>query len=135
MTHFEPSELFVNPSGAATHRLATPGERLGAYLLDFMLVIVTVGIGWLIWSIVVWQRATTPGHSLLNHVFVDSSTGHALSWGRTALREVIWKGLVGGVASWLSAGIYFVVDSLFVIRTDRRTIHDMLASSTVIVVK
>jgi uncharacterized RDD family membrane protein YckC len=135
MTFFEQAEPFFDQPEAASHRVATPGERLGAYLLDFLLAIVTLGIGWLIWSIIVWQRATTPGHSLLNQVLVDAKTGQALSWGRTALREVIWKGLVGGTASWLSYGIYFVVDSLFVVRPDRRTIHDLLAGSTVVVTK
>ena len=41
------------------------GVRLGALVLDVLLAIVTCGIGWLIWSIVLWQQSTSPAKKLL----------------------------------------------------------------------
>ena len=112
--------------------LATPGARLGAYLLEILFVIVTLGIGWIIWSLIIWGKGTTPGHQVLRLYFVSENTGKTATWGHTALREVVMKGLVGGFLSTITVGIYFIVDSLFVIRPDRRTIHDMLSSTLVV---
>jgi uncharacterized RDD family membrane protein YckC len=49
-----------------------------------------------------------------------------------ALRELIFKGLIGAVLAAISFGIFFIIDSLFVTRDDRRTIHDRMAGSVVI---
>lgn len=118
-----------SPKGEA---LASPGKRLGSYLMEFLLLIVTLGIGWIIWSLIVWGKGTTPGHQVLGVYFVNENNGETASWGRTALREFVMKGLVGSLLSALTLGIYFIVDSLFVVRSDRRTIHDMLSSTLVV---
>ena len=39
---------------------------------------------------------------------------------------------VGNIASGASNGITFVIDSLFVFRDDRRTVHDLIVGSKVI---
>jgi hypothetical protein len=46
--------------------LASPGARLGAYLLDLLFFLILFGIGWIIWSLVVWSKGTTPGHQVLH---------------------------------------------------------------------
>jgi uncharacterized RDD family membrane protein YckC len=112
--------------------MATPGARFGSYLMEYLLLIVTLGIGWLVWSLVVWKNGTTPGHQVLKQVIVDEKTKQPLSWGRMALREVLFKGLVGAFLAIISFGVFFVVDSLFVTRDDRRTIHDRMSGSLVI---
>lgn len=110
----------------------TPGARLGAFLMDALLSVVTLGIGWLIWSLIVWQKGTTPGHQVLKQKIVDEKTGETFSWGRMALRELVFKGIVIGVGSVFTLGILWVVDSLFVVREDRKTIHDMMSRSIVV---
>lgn len=112
--------------------LATPGARLGAYVLEALFILVTLVIGWVIWALIVWGKGTTPGHQVLRLYFVSEKTGQTTTWGHTALREFVMKGLVGGLLSTITFGIYFIVDSLFVIRPDRRTIHDMLSSTLVV---
>ena len=112
--------------------IATPGIRLGAHLLELLLAIVTLGIGWLIWSLIVWDKGTTPGHQVLRLYVVDTKSGRTCTWGQMALREFVFKGLVGGTASLLTAGIYWVVDSLFIVREDRKTIHDLMANTIVV---
>jgi hypothetical protein len=49
-----------------------------------------------------------------------------------ALREFAVKGLAGQLLSGATSGITFVIDSLFVFRSDRRTVHDLIVGSKVI---
>jgi hypothetical protein len=44
---------------------ATPMARLGAHLLEAVLAVLTLGLGWLIWSFIVWSKGTTPAHQIL----------------------------------------------------------------------
>ena len=111
---------------------STPGARLGAFLLDVLFAVITLGVGWIIWSLIVWSKGTTPGHQVLKQRIVDDKTGETFTWGRMALREIIFRGLVIGVGSALTFGVLWVVDSLLVVREDRKTIHDMLARSVVV---
>jgi uncharacterized RDD family membrane protein YckC len=73
-------------------------RRLGAYLLDVLLAIVTLLIGWLIWSLIVWGRGQSPGKQLLNMRVIRSDSHVVVSWGRMALREVVCKSVIGFVA-------------------------------------
>lgn len=112
--------------------LATPAVRLGAYLLEILLIAVTFAIGWIIWSLIVWSKGTTPGHQILRLYVVDQKTGQTATWGHMALREFVMKGIVAIAASTVTFGIYFIVDSLFIVRPDRRTLHDLLSSTQVV---
>ena len=51
---------------------------------------------------------------------------------RMALREFAVKGAAGNIASGATSGGTFVIDSLFVFRQDRRTVHDLIVGSKVI---
>ncbi|MDQ6697220.1 MAG: hypothetical protein M3Z46_07150, partial [Actinomycetota bacterium] len=35
------------------------GKRFGGYLLEGLLLVVTLGLGWLIWSLIVWNKGQT----------------------------------------------------------------------------
>ena len=84
--------------------LSSPGRRLGGYLLEIVLVLVTLGIGWLIWSFIVWGRGQTPAKQVLRMRVVALDAGRSASWGRMFLREFIAKPVIG-VVSWLTLGI------------------------------
>ena len=114
------------------NQLAAPQARLGAYLVDIGLAIVTLFIGWLIWSFFTWQTGQTPAKRLMKQVVVSSKDGQQFTFVQMLLREVVVKWGAGGIASGASNGITWVVDSLFVFRDDRRTVHDMIVSSKVI---
>ena len=83
--------------------ISSAGRRLGAWVLDLLLLIVTLFIGWLIWSLVIWGRGQSPGKQLLHMRVVYLRSGAHVSWGRMAFREVICKGVIG-----LVAGITFI---------------------------
>lgn len=113
-------------------RLASPQARLGAYLVDIGLAIVTLFVGWLIWSFFTWQTGQTPAKRLMKQVVVDTNSGEPFTWIRMFLREAVVKWAAGGIASGASNGITWVIDSLFVFRDDRKTVHDMIVQSKVI---
>ena len=55
--------------------LASIGHRLGGKAVDFALSLVTLNIGWLIWSLVVWGNGQTPGKQILKMRVYDKTTG------------------------------------------------------------
>lgn len=69
---------------------ASQGRRLAEYILEFVLFLVTLGIGWLIWFLVVGQRGQTPAKQLLGmHVVREDGNPAGLGW--MLLREIIGK--------------------------------------------
>ena len=113
-------------------RLASPQARLGAYLVDIGLAIVTLFIGWFIWSMSTWKTGQTPAKRLMKQVVVSTKTGESFTWSQMLLREGVVKWAAGGIASGASNGITFLVDSLFIFRDDRKTVHDLIVQSKVI---
>lgn len=80
--------------------LSSVGKRLGAFALDLLLAIVTLGIGWLIWAVILWGRGLTPAKQILKMRVVVKDTGQAASFGTMFLREIPCKFLIGLVASF-----------------------------------
>ena len=113
-------------------QLASVQARLSSFLLDLGLMVVTLFFGWVIWNLFTWQTGQTPAKRILKQVVVDAKTGEVFTWSRMALREFAVKGAAGNIAGGASNGITFVIDSLFVFREDRRTVHDLIVGSKVI---
>ena len=122
----------IGTSDSSKEPLASAGARLGAHLMEGLLALVTLGIGWIIWSFVEWGKGTTPGHKVLKQYIVDEKTGKTFTWGRMALREIVIKGILCGVLYVVTFSIFYFVDSLMVVRDDRRTIHDRISGSLVV---
>ncbi len=116
----------------STNELASPAVRLGSYLLEALFTVITLGIGWLIWSFIIWGRGTTPGHQIVNLYVVSEKTGAPFTWGQMFIREILVKGLLIPLLSVVSFGIVFLVDSLMVVRDDRKTLHDRICGSIVV---
>jgi uncharacterized RDD family membrane protein YckC len=69
-------------------KLSSRWRRVGDYVLDQLLFWVTLGIGWLVWSLFVWGRGQTPGKQVLGMRCAVLEVGGHAGWGRTALREL-----------------------------------------------
>ena len=80
-------------------RLASVQARLGSALLDALLLVATLFIGWVIWNLYTWKTGQTPAKRILKQVVVDAKTGEVFSWSRMALREFAVKGAAGNIAS------------------------------------
>jgi uncharacterized RDD family membrane protein YckC len=86
-------------------RLASVDQRLGAYLLDIVLVVFTLLVGWLVWSLIVWARGQTPGKQLLGLYCYKLDRGARATWGTMFVREFVGKGLIMQVFAFLTFGI------------------------------
>lgn len=88
----------------ASVHLSSPGKRFGGYLLEGVLTVFTLGVGWLVWALIVFSRGQTPAKQLLGMRVVRIRTGTRATWGTMFLREVIAKWLIG-VLSVFTLGI------------------------------
>ena len=89
------------PSSVA---LSSSARRFGELLLEYVLLICTLGIGWLIWSRIAWGRGQTPAKQVLHMRVLNVRTGEVANWGQMFVREVIAKWIIG-LLSWLTLGI------------------------------
>lgn len=113
--------------------LATPGQRLGAYLLDVVLALVTLGIGWIIWAIVsTWPHGQTPAKKIMGLRVLDLDTGLGADRGKMAMREIVIRGLAIGLLSAVTLYIMFLVASLMIFSEYRQALWDRWSRTVVI---
>lgn len=116
-------------SGESAVTPAPLGRRFGAFLLDILLTIVTCGIGWLVWAIILFQQGTSPAKKMLGLYVVDSRTGELASFGQMALREVIGKFVLGTISSGLTSLVGAI---MIAVSPSRAGLWDMIARTTVV---
>lgn len=68
---------------------ASVQHRLGGWAVDLAMNLVTFGIGWFIWSMVVWGQGQTPGKQILKMRVYDKTTGKPVKWGHMAIRQFL----------------------------------------------
>jgi len=90
-------------------RLSSPWRRLGGHLLDGLLILLTLLIGWLVWSIIVWGRGQTPAKQLLGMRVLSRETLTSARRGRMFAREIPCKWIIELFASVTIVGfvVYF----------------------------
>lgn len=134
---------------------ATRWSRLGAFALDYLIIWLTLGIGWLIWLAIVAPRGQSPGKSLLGLYIVRTNAEQAPT-GHVWLREFGWEAALGIVAVVLlallgavasSVGEFFILwfwltvlfwafsffDAAWLLwDRDRQTLHDKVLGTLVV---
>jgi hypothetical protein len=103
---------------------AGPGTRLGCALLEVVLFVAGLGLGWIVWWVALWPRGETPARSIL-HLELVRAGGAAPSpspLSRTAVREVLAKALLP--AAPISALVFLA---------GRRGLWDRVTGTTVVV--
>lgn len=108
--------------------LASHGRRVGAYFLAIPLSIITLGIGYVIWGLVVWGKGTSPALQVLGMKVYRPEQRQVATFGTMALRNII-GGFVEGVLSIITLLVSFI---FFLSRPDRKTLHDLVASTVVL---
>lgn len=122
---FDPASGLYLPPGT---QLASVGRRVGAYFLALPLVIITLGIGYLIWGLVLWGQGTTPALRVLGMKVYRVDNGTVPGFGRMALREIVGR-IVDVILNFITLLISFI---MFVTGDKRQSLHDMIASTTVL---
>src|ERR1019366_2868350 len=87
MTGFEsPSSL----AAVAEPLRAGLGRRIEALLLTVFLLVGSLGIGWLVWSVLEWRTGSTPSYRLLRLRVVSRSDGLPIGLTRSFVRNGIF---------------------------------------------
>ena len=123
--YFDQASGLQLPNGV---ELASIGRRIGSYFLAIPLAIVTLGIGYIIWGLIVWANGQTPAFQVLGMRCWRTETNRVPGWGYMALREVV-GGIVEGLLSIITELLSFI---FMVTRPDRRCIKDLIAGTVVL---
>jgi uncharacterized RDD family membrane protein YckC len=108
--------------------LASPGRRIGAYFLSIPLAIITLGIGYVIWALIVWANGQTPALQVLGMRCWRPEDNKVAGFWWMALREIVGVFL----ESILSIITELISLILMLTRPDRKTIHDLVAGTVVL---
>ena len=114
-------------AGNGGYMVATAGQRIWAAVLDGLLMLVTLWIGWFIWSIVLFKQSTSPAKKMMGLQIVDVNTGGPATMQQMLLREILGKWILGsvtGVIHLASAVMIFVMPK-------RQAVWDFIGSTTV----
>ena len=120
---------------ASEYRFASFPHRLGAYAVDAGLALLTLCIGWLIWSFIVWGEGQTPAKKILKLRTINAVTKSPATWGHMALRELlvpatvaIATGFTGGLA-WIA---WVVLEIVFYFTKGQRTLRDYWVKTVIV---
>ena len=112
--------------------VASRYRRLGGYLLESLLMVLTLLIGWLIWLAIVAPRSQTPAKTLLN-MYILKEDGTPASASRIWARELLIKTILIGLGGSFVFGLLGLLDALWILwDRDRQTLHDKMASTVVV---
>jgi uncharacterized RDD family membrane protein YckC len=123
--YFDPVSGLTLPQGV---QLAPVGRRIGAFFLAFPLFIVTLGIGYIVWGLIVWTGGETPALQVLGMRCWRPADGRVPGFWWMALRETIGR-WVEGILGIFTLAFSFI---LMVTRPDRKCIHDLIAGTVVL---
>lgn len=114
-------------------QVSSVGRLIGAYLLDTVLSLVTLGVGWVIWAAITAGEGATPGKRLLGMKVVNKETGATLSWAQ----YVFLRGLVGGLVLGIPVSLVLGIPLLFMPLWDKlnQSVPGKVSNSVVIDVR
>ena len=121
-----PGMYFDGQSGLVLPRdvpLADKSRAALGYVLAVLLLIVTLGIGYSIWSLVAWGRGQTPAQRLLGLRCWRPETGRPASRGQMAL---------GQVSGLLRNGELLIGVFILLLSTGRTSIGDYIIGTVVL---
>jgi uncharacterized RDD family membrane protein YckC len=123
--YFDQMSGLLLPDGT---ELASVGRRIGAWFLAIPLAIVTLGIGYIIWGLIVWGNGQTPALQVLGMRCWRPETNRVAGFWWMALREIPGR-LIDGILGFITEITSFV---LFVTGKERKALHDWIAGTVVL---
>ena len=123
------------PEPTGTVEKVTFNRRFwGTHLLEGLLFVVTLAIGWYIWLYFTAPTSQSPAKRLLNVYIIDLEKGQTVSAGRVWVRDVVIKQILfGGILGNLTAGIVSLLDAIWVLfDKNRQSLHDKVVNTAVV---
>jgi len=135
-TPLEPGRAVCATCGALLRQpafqLATAGRRLGQYMLDVLLLLVTLLIGYWIWSLIIWGRGQTPGMQILHMRVIKADNFKEAGRGTMAFRQLIGKLLLFTVINLVFVPAGLVLCFMLLWDRERQEVWDKIANTLVI---
>lgn len=121
-------------------KLSGVGKRFGAYLLEGLLIVVTLVIGYVVWSLIVWSKGTTPAKQLLHMKVIWTADRRPATWARMLLREFVGKwlipGALGAMLGLLTLGVggilVGVISACLIFGAQHQALWDKTAATLVV---
>jgi uncharacterized RDD family membrane protein YckC len=127
-------KAFTAPS-TPNFRYASFQHRLGAIVLDAVLMVLTLGIGWIIWSMIVWSEGQTPAKKILKLRTLNYTNARSAGWGHMAIREGLIP-ITVSIAASITGGIgsiaWIVVEIVFYFTKGQRTLRDYWVKTVIV---
>lgn len=111
----------LDPNGTTV--MASRVSRLGSYIVNVLLMILTLFIGWVIWWFIVAPRGQNPGKAVVG-LRVVRTDGRAATTGWMFVRGLC--GIVCGIIPLYLDELWLLWDK------DAQTLHDKLAGTVVV---
>ena len=83
-------------------RMASSQHRIASLVLDTVLIFLTLGIGWLIWSMFTWKEGQSPAKKILKIRVFDAQSHQPVTWGHMAIYELLFGMAVAMVCSFIN---------------------------------
>ena len=123
-------ESQLNPAHPGALPLATIGMRIWSRILESILIVVTLGIGWFIWYLVVVGRGLTPARQMLKLIVVDSQTRVPVDPLKAFVRGFfVYFVLFGIILSVIPFSV--LIAGAFIFRESRQTLWDQLTNTVI----
>jgi uncharacterized RDD family membrane protein YckC len=109
-------------------QLASVGRRIGAFFLSILLWIITLGIGYIIWGLIVWANGQTPALQVLGMRCWRPDDRRVPGFWWMALREIAGR-LIESILGFISD-----IGSLILmcVTKERKALHDWVAGTVVL---
>lgn len=119
-----PAPAYAHAAMGTNLEAANPFLRVVAYLLESVLAVLTLGIGYLIWLVIVMAQGQTPGKQLMG-LRVVRADGTPATWGL-----MFGRGFCKLITGWFPLVIISFI--MMLSDSDHRAIHDRMVSTIVI---
>ncbi len=122
-------QFLAGPKGV---KLASIWQRFLARVLEFVLFILTLVIGYVVWMFIAFGKGQTPGKQLLG-IRAMKTDGTKSDWGWTFLREFVVKFLLFAVLGQITFGLASAIDDMWALwDKDKQTLHDKIVKTYVV---
>lgn len=112
--------LYLRDESQTVERVTFTRRIFGSWLLEVLLIPLTLVLGWLIWLFFTAKNAQSPAKSLTGLYIVNVETGRAVGAGGVWLRDVVLKIIVANAVVF-----GHVIDGAWVLfDRDRQALHD-----------
>ena len=113
--------------------LSSYTRRLLGHLLDGLLFVVLLVVGYFAWAVWSWGKGQSPGKQLLRMRVVDARTGDDVTWGRMFVRELVLEIVLFSLVSMLTLGVLGIIGTALIFAGEwRQTGWDRMTKTVVV---